>query len=261
MLNCKICQSSAVRDYRFPFPLVKPLSYEIIRDPSATVFCCLDCGAIFRPVKDANYYQEEEDIDNEDSVVTVYAPEYGGYVSNHFYMGQLLTGLINLSNPSVLDIGCGNGKFLGELSHRFPRYRLSGYDPEVALTKHFKSSKHINYYHGELEDIPHEYDLICFIDSLSYIDDISSLFAFLDSHISPDGQIFITSPDVSRNNMTLLVDGQSYFFTAANLSSIFSKFGYQLDLIDVSKVFPGTYLVLQRNAVEVQPRRSIMIRY
>lgn len=238
--HCFVCRSDDLRLFDLPYPSIVPLNYRLNGTQNASIKLCAACGTIFRngdPSAIA-YYSSEEDAENYDSIVSVYSPEDGGYVNNHFVMSRYLDDLIIPPSPRLLDVGCGNGMFLKEVAARFTNYELSGFDVSENLQSQFEDHHRIDYHFGNLRDVPNKFDAITFIDSLSFILDIPELFEIFESKLADDGVIFVTSPDISKNNVTLLMDTQHYYFTFSSLQSLFGHFGYVFTEINVSDVFP-----------------------
>ena len=103
---------------------------------------------------------------------------------------------------------------------------------KLILSQKFQNYENITYHQGEINNISEKYDAITFIDSLSFIKDIEKLMRYLDSNLNEDGIIFVTSPDISKNIMTLLMDVQHYYFTEPNLTNLFAAYGYQFNKIN-----------------------------
>ena len=153
-------------------------------------------------------------------------------------MARILNSLLLPQQTNLLDIGCGNGYFLKELNVNYPKYGLHGFDIPDFLYKKFLNYENITYHHTEINNLSKKFDAITFIDSLSFIKDIKKLMLYFDSNLKEDGIIFITSPDISKNIMTLLMDAQYYYFTEHNLTNLFAVYGYQFNKINISKTFP-----------------------
>jgi len=152
---CFVCGSADLQLFDLPYPSIIPLRYEMNSAQNASINLCGKCGTIFRNGDPTaiDYYSGEEDADNFDSIVTVYSPEDGGYVSNHTVMSRYLDGLISIPSPKLLDIGCGNGMFLKEVATRFDNYELSGFDVSEILLDQFTDHHRIDYYHGNFRKI------------------------------------------------------------------------------------------------------------
>jgi len=177
-------------------------------------------------------------------------------------MARILDSLLLPQQTNLLDIGCGNGYFLKELNVNYPKYGLHGFDIPDFLYKKFLNYENITYHHTEINNISEKFDAVTFIDSLSFIRDIKKLMLYCDSNLKEDGIIFITSPDISKNIMTLLVDAQ-YYFTEQNLTNLFAAYGYQFNKINVSKIFPrhifgyAKKLNSKKNFRKIQIKRTI----
>lgn len=125
----------------------------------------------------------------------------------------------NLSFESVLDVGCGDGKLLHEVSRRFPEKRLLGIDhSEQAVKLATALSPGIEYLSGDIKDpslLPGSFDLITLIETLEHIppDEIADFLKGLHHYLKPDGTLIITVPSVNIK----MVDKHYQHFTLKSL--------------------------------------------
>lgn len=134
---------------------------------------------------------------------------------------DILTGIGNLNNSSILDIGCGNGDLCGYLNERYTGIQYTGIDfienfldNAIEQNKQYANTK---FYHGDFmsgELPPADYVFAC--GSLNYKNSdpdfvfkaISRLykhankalgFNLLCKTLNPDGILMTYSPDVIQN--------------------------------------------------------------
>ncbi len=97
----------------------------------------------------------------------------------------------------LLDVGCGNGWFLGKLQH-LDACRFSGIDihlPEIIQANRVFGQKNTQLYYGNLMDkkvlFPEKVDLIVFNASIQYFEDIKTLLDIARSLLKKEGEIHI----------------------------------------------------------------------
>lgn len=94
-------------------------------------------------------------------------------------------------DSKILDVGCGGGKLLKEMSH-FGFKNLTGVDPFIAKDVSYKPN--IQIFKKELSDVDGKYDLIMLHHSFEHMIDPSQVFNRLSKLISNKGRIVIRIP-------------------------------------------------------------------
>lgn len=136
-------------------------------------------------------------LDNGDFSQTrnlVWGYEYLSYI--HFVLNQLE----QISFVSLLNVGCGDGRFLVEVSNKFPDKELAGIDfSERAINYAKCSSRSVNYVLGDITNekmFDKQFDVITLIEVLEHIP-IEQISTFLDGvyrYLKDSGFFMLTAP-------------------------------------------------------------------
>ncbi len=106
---------------------------------------------------------------------------------------------------SVLEVGCGSGALLRELSAIWPQAICYGVDP--ALPGVEQSDPRIRLERGFIEDIPNDlanFGLIVAVNVIEHAPNPGAFLASLRSRLAPDGKIVIVCPAAEPPNSELL---------------------------------------------------------
>jgi 2-polyprenyl-3-methyl-5-hydroxy-6-metoxy-1,4-benzoquinol methylase len=122
------------------------------------------------------------------------------YLANLRFVLDLLT---ELEPQSLLDVGCGDGRFLLELRRRLPEAELAGIDPSaraIALARAMDPEG--EYLCGELSDpelAARTFDTVTLLDVLEHItpEHIAGFRASLLGRLRPGGRLIVTVPTLN----------------------------------------------------------------
>jgi len=129
----------------------------------------------------------------------------------------------------MLDMGCGNGAFLRAFSESLPSWSLAGTelnDKYQAIVEGIHGVKAL--YICALEKVPGKFDLISMIHVLEHIPGPTETLVSIGGKLETGGLLVIEVPDYSSNPFDLLIADHSSHFSAATLSRIVQKAGYEL---------------------------------
>lgn len=115
------------------------------------------------------------------------------------YQTHIKQKVTNMNPDSVLEVGCGDGRFIGSLSVSIPR--LVGIDPSgqaIAFAKAF--NPHCEFYNVDIQTINMKFDVVTLIEVLEHIpeENIPKFFQKLDQSIKENGKIFISVPTTNK---------------------------------------------------------------
>ncbi|MEO9965942.1 MAG: class I SAM-dependent methyltransferase [Reichenbachiella sp.] len=111
---------------------------------------------------------------------------------------RLLSVLKRLKPTSLLDIGCGNGWMMANLSTEFPRCRMTGVDlnlTELDQASRLLTQKNVELYYLNLMEEPFfengTLDVIVFNASIQYFSDLTGIIERAKTLLKPKGSILI----------------------------------------------------------------------
>lgn len=198
---------------------------------------CLACGTIQRPITPAWEAEAKEIYDS----YSIYY-QSGGVEQSVFDAtsgsGEVRSGrlLRRLSEefrlPPVgraLDLGCGNGATLRELSQLMPGWSLAGTEVNLKYQHTIESIRGVEkLYARGLDEVPGVFDLVTMIHVLEHIPSPTSALLGVRDKLSPEGLLLVQVPDCRRNPFDLLVADHSTHFTAETLEGLIRRSGYEV---------------------------------
>ncbi|TSD02427.1 MAG: type 12 methyltransferase [Parcubacteria group bacterium Athens0714_24] len=139
------------------------------------------------------------------------------------YLNFVLSKLKLLSFDSLLDIGCGDGRFLHEAKKGFPNAILLGIDSSqraISLAKAINPE--INFICGDIQKInlDKKYDIITAVEVLEHIpsQDIRSFLESLGRLLNVNGKLIITVPSDNIN----LISKHYQHFNIPKIENLFN---------------------------------------
>lgn len=106
------------------------------------------------------------------------------------------------SPTSILDYGCGEGRYIGEMTRIFPAARLAGCDiSEVGLTIAKGDNPQAELHVMADETIPcadNHFDLVISIEVLEHVQDVGKAVLEIGRVLKPGGLAVITTPCANR---------------------------------------------------------------
>jgi 2-polyprenyl-3-methyl-5-hydroxy-6-metoxy-1,4-benzoquinol methylase len=181
---------------------------------------CRDCSFIF---------SRAENNPNLTNAIEDYEPAYMDYFSekphdkrNHEWIIKILAKHKALRASRILDIGCGSGKFVQYLEEK--GYEVFGLEPSKALFDTFLHADHFfNLTASQyLKQSPSDkFDIIIISDVLEHVDDPLSFLRDVRSMMSPDGILFISTPDTGSSFARIA--GKNWHYYNKYHLSLFSR--------------------------------------
>lgn len=145
----------------------------------------------------------------------------------------VLSEIEKLEFSSLLDIGCGDGRFLFEVEKKFHDKQLLGVDySERAIELATALSSKVRYVCSDITagDISEQFDVVTMVEVLEHIP-LESVDKFLDaiaSSLAPTGTLILTVPHQNKR----LSEKHFQHFTVDSLQQILSR------RFRISKIFP-----------------------
>jgi SAM-dependent methyltransferase len=130
---------------------------------------------------------------------------------------------------AVLEIGCGSGALLRELSRRWPAVSCVGIDP--ALSAPVQSEGNLRLEPGSVADLPADvpkFDLVVGVNVIEHMLAPDLFFSAVRAHISVGGQIALVYPAPHPPNVELLFQDHIHTLTAEALSGAAAPAGFSL---------------------------------
>jgi malonyl-CoA O-methyltransferase len=128
---------------------------------------------------------------------------------------ELVMGLIEKHNPkSLLDLGCGKGRYLKHISAKFPDIEIYGCDISNKVTKSL--TKIVEVKHGAIVNIPFEdqqFDLVFTVEALEHCVNLDAALREINRVVKPNGTILIVDKNISKLGRLELPDWEQWFDT------------------------------------------------
>jgi hypothetical protein len=208
---------------------------------------CNECGIIYNvmPMHEQNKLQQlfqSDEYRYHDESHSIKTNATKEMVPKSKVQVQLLDPFIgNTTKLSVLDIGCFDGSFLGEINQIYDAELLLGFDVSQPIS--FPTSPPFEFTQTTISKINHEFDLIVFSHSLQYVEDLQNIFANIKCLLKPEGKIFIQIPDIMKKQSALSLGDQLYHFTPNTLRGLLNGFGFGSTIIE-NTFFPRDLLLV-----------------
>jgi ubiquinone/menaquinone biosynthesis C-methylase UbiE len=205
-----------------------------------------------------------------DQLAGLFAERYFRYKSDPYWdafaysrrkVKQVLEGYLSETHSSsrVLDVGCGTGHFLKELSDR--GFTCSGCDPSDEMLGHARRlNPSISFKNASIEQLPYEsnsFDIVIAIEVMRYIPDMDLALSEVYRVLKPGGRCLLThAPKFSTslypllNKLTSVIQlskfskVRQYFHSVKGLRRLYKK----ADFIDVqiNARFLGPFIYVDR---------------
>lgn len=164
---------------------------------------------------------------------------------------------------SILDIGCGTGQLLNQLSQAFSDYHISltGLDfSEGMIEEAKKKNTAIEFYHMNVEDLEaktERYDIIICTHSFPYYENQAKAIVIMDNILVKDGIFLLAQASTNSfyDSLAMLLvkitTGKAYYLSVKEMRSILPVDLYLSKLVRIrTKWFmPSIYLFLMKKVV------------
>jgi SAM-dependent methyltransferase len=211
-LRCQVCNGEALA-LCIPHPKQSILSDGRIIARELRKLSCVECGAAFHA--------------SAISSRTIHAIYDSGYSLAHVAQksdleraGTYAQWIRNVCSAprSILEVGCGSGALLRELSKIWPETMSFGVDP--ALSSPERSDPRVRLERGFITNVPNDignFDLIVAINVIEHALDPGGFLTSLRSRLAPNGTILIVCPAAYPPNSEMLFFDHLYTLTLDTL--------------------------------------------
>ncbi len=249
---CPACSSSNIGLINIRYALFRHMDFTAIRD-SGRIGRCRRCQLLFNAVDENaivhvdNLFRSEAYSQSGQTNHTLMVNDYKKPVTRSLLQAELLRKVLQRRQPSILDIGCFDGRLVAELDRRLESAELHGFDVSEHFRSAFPRKKNFHFWSSRLENVQGKFDLICMSHSIEYITDITRLMKQVKRLIKPDGLLFVQTPDISKNPCSILLGDQFYYYTSNILKNILGYHGFEFSSID-NEWFPREMIGIARLA-------------
>ncbi len=129
----------------------------------------------------------------------------------------------------LLDIGCGNGAFLGAFSSALPGWLLAGTELSETNKATVEAIRGVEaLYTCGLAETPGCFGLISLVHVLEHIANPSEFLRAVAAKLEHEGTLFVEVPDAARNPVDLLIADHATHFTVASLAALLESAGFRI---------------------------------
>lgn len=125
---------------------------------------------------------------------------------SHHYLGGfevVFRSLESLDFESLVDIGCGDGRFLSEAAERYPERDVLGVDYSARAIELARAlNPDVSYENANIfdDDLPRQFDAATMIEVLEHIppQEVEAFLGAVARSITPGGSLIVTVPHVNK---------------------------------------------------------------
>lgn len=133
------------------------------------------------------------------------------------------------ANGRWLDVGCGNGGFLGSFARRFPTWTLAGVEYDAKYRTQVESIPGVErLFTGDLSDVPGDFDAISLIHVLEHIESPRLFLAKVLSKLRAGGWLIVELPHYADNPFELLIADHATHYGLETASALLEAAGFRL---------------------------------
>jgi len=159
-----------------------------------------------------------------------------------------------------LDVGCGNGGFLGSFARRFPAWTLAGVEYDAKYRTQVEAIPGVErLYTGDLAEVPGEFDAISLIHVLEHIENPRRFLASVQAKLRPGGWLIVELPHYADNPFELLIADHATHYGLETASALLEREGFRL--VQTSDCWiPKELTLVARNEAPVPGRVPAAVR-
>lgn len=159
-----------------------------------------------------------------------------------------------------LDVGCGNGGFLGSFARCFPGWTLAGVEYDAKYRAQVEEISGVErLYTGDVADVPGQFDAISLIHVLEHIERPSSFLDSVRKKLRPGGWLIVELPHYADNPFELLIADHATHYGLETASSLLETSGFRLETSSDSWI-PKELTLVSRNEVPASGRTAAVVR-
>jgi SAM-dependent methyltransferase len=260
-LKCKVCADGRLETIEAFAQLPRVTSDCKPWPAGGRLACCEACGAV-QKLADATWFAEIERI-------------YRGYQIYELSAGseQVIFSEAGLAQPrsgalvdfivrnaaatdsgKLIDIGCGNGSALTNLSRAMPRWSLYGSElSDAAKPVLQRLPNFVELYTTPAREIPERFDILTMIHALEHMPDPLASLQDAAHLLNEDGGLFVEIPNVLTSPFDLLIADHLLHFSPAHLAYLASRAGFDVAILR-DDLLPKEITMLARQGGSLRDR-------
>lgn len=231
---CLICKNGTLTD--IATPLVRGVTSDSKPWPRLGQFCiCEKCGHIqkrltqswlddIKRIYDAYEFFPLSDYSEQFIMVN------GKTVSRNSVLVSFLEKHYPIAaRGKILDIGCGNGRFLRTFGVNHKGWRLYGCEQSSSFREEVMGITNVvNFYDTDIADLDEKFDCITMIYVIEHLLDPVKTLQTIRSLLSDGGFVYITTADMRANPFDLAVVDHCSHFTLEMLACVARQAGFSV---------------------------------
>jgi 2-polyprenyl-3-methyl-5-hydroxy-6-metoxy-1,4-benzoquinol methylase len=235
---------------------------------SGTLAVCAGCGLI-QKVRSAAWEQAVAQVYDEYTIYhqspgaeqTVFDQASGVGTPRSVRLLQRLFAECDLpASGRLLDIGCGNGVLLRNVSSLAPTWALAGADLDDRHRATVESIPGVErFYAGPAESIQDRFDVITLQHVLEHVPEPAGLLSHLGRLLSPGGLIFVQVPNIAENPFDLMVVDHTSHFSPETARTTVRRSGQRTAILATNWAPKELTVVVQATgqATDVETERAV----
>ena len=246
--SCSLC-GNMCQTMVVDLPFFRHLDFKTVANRNK-VTICLRCGV----VENKKLFTESEPIFRTTQYASscqtdqlIYVCGESQPVSRSRAQATKIASILGTKSPTVLDIGCFDGRLLNELSIIYPKARMIGYDVASDAFPKAQKTTQISYISDRDELFNNRYDLVIYSHSISYVPDLAEQLIKVYSVLSDEGILLVQMPDIVKNPYYALMGDQLYTLSPSALLRVLTVNGFDAVTLP-DKNFPREQIMVARKS-------------
>ena len=203
---------------------------------------CTTCAAVQKPVTE-HWHEECGRIyghyhayhQGKGADQRVFLSGGAGLARSKAFLALVLAGIPPTATGRLLDVGCGNGNLLAEMSRLHPRWRLAGADLGEDHRAEIEAIPNVEWFHSTgWEDLTGSFDLVTVVHLLEHLDQPVQCLKALALCLAPGGRLAIEVPNLRTNPFDLVITDHCSHYTAASLHRVLAASGLRSQILEDS---------------------------
>jgi len=237
--RCKICATGDLEEINGFAELPRVTSDCKPWPAGGAICCCNACGAVQKLAND-KWFGEIGRIYNAYQIYNLSGGSEQVIFSETGVSGPRSGALVDFivrnagasETGKLIDIGCGNGAALRNLSDAMPRWSLYGSElSDSAKVGLQQLPNFVELYAMPAGKIPERFDVVTMIHALEHMPDPLASLSEAAHLLNDGGRLFVEIPNVLTSPFDLLIADHLLHFSPAHLAYLASQAGFEISLL------------------------------